>query len=95
MPEIHLRQLGFTKSACGPSEKSCFQHNMAYRDFIDLTRRGASDTIFRNKALTLLKIQNLMDFLQWLTNFLIKKFQVVLLHFANKSLKMKKCQTKS
>ena len=75
MPEMHLRQLGFTYSACGPSKKSCFQHNMAYRDFIDLTRRGASDTIFRNKALTLLKIQNLMDLLQLLTNFLIKNFK--------------------
>ena len=30
--------------------KACFQHNMAYRDFKDLTRRTASDKILHNKA---------------------------------------------
>ena len=69
MPEVHLRQPGFTYSARGPFKKSnqriqkfketrdsrytyqneldkaCFQHDMAYGDFKDLTRRTASDKI--------------------------------------------------
>ena len=68
MPEMHLRQPGFTYSACGPLEKknkeriqrfketrdsryiyqkeldkACFQHDMAYGVFKDLTRRTASN----------------------------------------------------
>ena len=31
-------------------DKACFQHNMAYGDFEDLTRRTASDKILRDKA---------------------------------------------
>ena len=31
-------------------DKACFQHEMAYRDFKDLTRRTASDKILHNKA---------------------------------------------
>ena len=74
MPEMHLIQLGFTYSACGPFtknkvriqkfketgdsryiyqnelDKACFQHDMAYEDFKDLTRRTASDKILHNKA---------------------------------------------
>ena len=62
MPEMHLRQPGFTYSACGlfakkkeriqkckqtgdsryiyrnELDKSCFQHDMAYGDFKDLTK---------------------------------------------------------
>ena len=30
--------------------KACFQHDMAYGDFKDLTRRTTSDEIFRHKA---------------------------------------------
>ena len=69
MPEMHLRQPGFTYSACGPFiktnervqefkvtgdsrciyqnklDKFCFPHDMAYRDFKDLSRRTASDKI--------------------------------------------------
>ena len=71
MPEMHLRQPGFTCSACGPFtkkkeriqkfketgdsqyiyqnelDKGCFQHDMAYGDFADLTRRTASDNLLR------------------------------------------------
>ena len=74
MPEMHLRQPGFTYSACGPFtknteriqkfketgyswyiyqtelDKACFQHDMGYGDFKDLTRRTASDKILRDKA---------------------------------------------
>ena len=71
MPEMHLRQPGFTCSACGPFtkkkeriqkfketgdsqyiyqnelDKGCFQHDMAYGDFADLTRRTASVNVLR------------------------------------------------
>ena len=74
MPEMHLRQPGFTYIACGPFTKNkeriqkfqetgdlqyiyrkeidkvCFQHDMAYGDFKDLTRRTASDKILCDKA---------------------------------------------
>ena len=79
MPEMHLRQPGFTYSACGPFTKSkeriqkiketgnsryihqneldkvCFQHDMAYADFKDLSRRTASDKILRDKAFNIAK----------------------------------------
>ena len=48
---------------------------MLYRDFKDLTRRTTFDKILHNKALTLLKAQNMMDIkgalLQWFIDFLI------------------------
>ena len=74
MPEMYLRQPGFTYSAQRPftknkgriqkfketgdsqytyqkePDKACFQHDMAYADFKDLTRRKAFDEIWRNKA---------------------------------------------
>ena len=31
-------------------DKACFQHNMAYGDFRDLTRRTAADKFLRDKA---------------------------------------------
>ena len=102
IPEMHLRQPGFTYSACGPFTKNkermgnfietgdsryiyqnkldtaCFQHDMAYGDFKDLT---AADKVLCDKAL--LKIQNLMDInvdlLQWFINFLIEKLLVAVL----------------
>ena len=67
MPEMHLRQPGFTYSACRPFtknkeriqkfketgdasyiyknelDKACFQHDMAYGDFKDLTKRTIAD----------------------------------------------------
>ena len=79
MPEMHLRQSGFTYSACGPFTKSkertqrfketgdsqyiyqkeldkaCFQYDMAYGDFKDLTRGTASDKIMRDKAFNVAK----------------------------------------
>ena len=74
MPEVHLRQLGFTYSFQGAFTKTkerikkfketgdsryinqneldkvCFQHDMVYRNFKDLTRRTAFDKILRDKA---------------------------------------------
>ena len=67
MSEMHLRQPGFTCSACGSFtknkermqkfkqtgdsryiyrnelDKACFQHDMAYGHFKDLTKRTAAD----------------------------------------------------
>ena len=107
MPEILLRQPGFTHSACGlftknkkriqkfkerrdlwyfyqnEPDQSCFQHDTAYGCFKDLPRRTASDKIFPDKNLMLLKIGNMMDIkevlLQWFTNFSIKSLLVVVL----------------
>ena len=107
MPKMHLRQPGFTYSACGPFtkneeriqrfkqtgnswyiyqnglDKACFQHDMAYRDFKDLTRRTACDKILCNKAFYIAKIQNMMDIkeflLQWFINFLMKKLSATVL----------------
>ena len=45
-------------------DKVCIQHDIAYRDFIDFTRRAASDKTIKHymiKLLVLLKIQNMMD----------------------------------
>ena len=36
-------------------DKACFQHHVAYGDFIDLKRRTASDTILRDKAFNIVK----------------------------------------
>ena len=73
MLEIHLKQVGFTYSACGPFtknkkriqkfkktvdstynyknelDKACFQHDIAYEHFKDLSRRKASDKVLRDK----------------------------------------------
>ena len=79
MPEINLKQPGFTYSACGPVtknkekikklkktgdtkyiyknelDKACFQHDMAYGDFKDLTRRRDSDKVLKDKAFNIAK----------------------------------------
>ena len=36
-------------------DKTCFQYDMAYRDFTDLARRTASDTILREKPFNIAK----------------------------------------
>ena len=36
-------------------DKACFQHDMAYGDFKDLTRRTASDKILCDKAINIAK----------------------------------------
>ena len=36
-------------------DKACFQHDMAYGDFKDLTRRTASDKILRDKAFNIVE----------------------------------------
>ena len=54
MPEMHLKQPQFTYSACGPF-KACFQHDMAYGDFKDLTRGTTADKVLRDKAFNIAK----------------------------------------
>ena len=80
MLEMHLRQPGFTNSACGlftkrkqriqklketgqsryiyqsKLKKACFQHDMAYGDFKDLSRRTTSYKILLDKASNIAKI---------------------------------------
>ena len=45
---------------------------MAYRDFIDLARRTASDKVLRDKAFNVAKNPKYV-LLLWLTSFLIKE----------------------
>ena len=44
-------------------DKACFQHNMAYGKYKDLTKRTQSDKVLRNKAFEIASnpIQNMMD----------------------------------
>ena len=107
MPEMHLRQPGFTYSACGPFPKNkeriqkfkqtgdsryiyrneldeaCFQHDMAYGDFKDLTKRTAAD-----KAFNIAKDPKYDGYQRELAsmvyNSLIKKLQAVVLNLCNK-----------
>ena len=73
-------------------DKACIQHDMAYGDFKDLTRKTASDKILRDKAFNIAKILNITNIkeilLQWFIIFLKKKLLVMVL-------KMKICQTES
>ena len=36
-------------------DKACFQHNIAYGDFKDLSRRTAADKVLRDKAFNIAK----------------------------------------
>ena len=58
-------------------DKACFQHDMTYGDFKDLTRRTVSDKILRDKAFNIaknLKYDRIKEvLLEWFINFLIKK----------------------
>ena len=88
--------------------KACFQHDMAYGDFKDLTRKTASDKIFRDKALNITKNPKHDGYQHRLTSmvykFLKKKHLVELLHLhgqrpwlrkINLQLKMTICHTKN
>ena len=94
MPEMHLKQPGFTYSACGPItknkerirkfkkirdtkyiyrnqlDKACFQHDMAYGDFKDLTKRTAADKVLRDKAFNIATDPKYDEYQR--RNFLIK-----------------------
>ena len=107
MPEMRLRQPGFTYSACGPFtknkeriqkfketgdsryiyqnelDKACFQHDMAYGDFKDLTRRIASDKILHDKTFNIAKYLKYDGYQRGLASMIYKFFQE----------KKRKCQT--
>ena len=98
MPEMHLRQPGFTSSACRPFtrnkerikkfketgdsryiyqnelDKACFQHDMTYADFKDLTRRTASDKILRDKAFNIAKNPKYDEYQRGLTSMICRFF---------------------
>ena len=81
-------------------DKPCFQHDMTYGDFKDLTRRTASDKILHEKTFNTAKNPKYNgyqhDLLQWSTNFLIKnllRLDINLLLVL--ALKMKIYQTKN
>ena len=74
MPEMHLRQLGFTYNACGPFTKN---------KELNLNTQIEEQLLIKYyviKDLILLKIQKMMeinvDLLQWSTDFLLKKLAV-------------------
>ena len=102
MSKMHLRQPGFTYSACGPfieNEERIQQFKETGDSWYlhqneldkDLTKRTTSDKILRDKAFKIAKIQNMMDIkgvsLQKKI-FLIKGLLVLVL-------KMRICQTKN
>ena len=79
-------------------DKACFQHDMAYGDFKDVTRRTASDKILRDKAFDIAKNRKYDRYQRGLAlmvyKFFIKKLQVVPLCLQiNLLLKMKICQS--
>ena len=98
MLEMHLRQRGFTYSACGPFtknkeriqrfretgdtsyiyknelDKACFQHDMAYRDFKDLTKRTAADKVLRDKAFKIASDQKYDGYQRGLASMVYKFF---------------------
>ena len=85
MSEMHLKQPGFTYSACVPFtknkekiqkfmetgntnyiyrndlDKACFQHDMIYGKYKNLTKRTESEKVKEIKLLKLHVIQNMMD----------------------------------
>ena len=42
-------------------DKACFQHDMAYGDLKDLTKRTAADKVLRDKKFKLQMIKNMID----------------------------------
>ena len=57
MPVMHLKQPGFTYSACGTDfiyknelDKACFQHDMAYGKSKNLVKRTQPDKVLKDKA---------------------------------------------
>ena len=98
MPEMHLKQPGFTYSACGPFtknkeriqkfkqtgdsryidrhelDKAFFQHDMAYGDFKDLTKRPAADKALKNKAFNIAKDPKYDGYQRGLASIVYKLF---------------------
>ena len=63
--------------------KACFQHDMAYGDFKDLTRRIASDKILHDKTFNIAKYLKYDGYQRGLASMIYKCFEE----------KKRKCQT--
>ena len=72
-------------------DKACFQHDMAYRDFKDLTIRTASDNKWRDKAFDIAKNPKYDGYQRGLASLVYKFFDKKLLveQLKNKLFKMK------
>ena len=55
-------------------DKGCFEHDMAYGHYKDLTRRTASDTIFRDKAFNVVKNQKYDRYQSGIASMVYKSF---------------------
>ena len=55
-------------------DKACFQHDMAYRDFKDLTKRTAADKILRDKAFNIASDQKYDGYQRGLASMVYKFF---------------------
>ena len=64
-------------------DKACFQHDMAYGDFKDLTRRIASDKILHDKTFNIAKYLKYDGYQRGLASMIYKCFEE----------KKRKCQT--
>ena len=73
-------------------DKACFQHDMAYGDFKDLTRRTTSDKILRDKAFNIAKNPKYNKYQKGLASMVYKCFDKRLLVVV---LKMRIFQTKN
>ena len=62
-------------------DKACFEHDMVYRDFKDLTGRTATDKVLRDKVFNIAKNPKYDGYQRGLSsmvyNFLIKRLQAV------------------
>ena len=98
MPEMHLKQPGFTYSACGlftknkeriqkcmqtgntnyiyknDLDKACFQHDMAYGKYKDLTKRTQSGKVLRDKAFKIARNPEYDGYQRGLTSMIYKFF---------------------
>ena len=54
--------------------KACFQHDMAYGDFRDLTKRTASDKVLRDKAFKTASDQKYDGYQRGLASMIYKVF---------------------
>ena len=52
---VFKKQRKNTKIYLNELDKACFQHDMAYGDFKDLTRRTASDKVLHDKTFNIAK----------------------------------------
>ena len=55
-------------------DKACFQHDMAYGDFKDLTKRTAADKVLRDKAFKIASDQKYDEYQRGLASMVYKFF---------------------